>query len=58
MQRVERVGDRMQVTCGQVQINEGVFELAVPEEHLDRAKIRASFQQMRGKTVAPMSLTR
>src|SRR6266436_6666559 len=35
-----------------MQINGGLFEITMPQQHLDSTQIRARFQQMRGKAVA------
>src|SRR5713226_3253303 len=35
-----------------MQIDGGLFEITMPQQHLDGAQIRARFEQMRGKAVA------
>jgi hypothetical protein len=37
-----------------MQIERGLFQIAVPEQELDGAQIRPRFQQMSRKTVPPM----
>jgi hypothetical protein len=34
------------VLARQVQVNRGLFQIAMAEQHLDRAKVRASFEEM------------
>jgi len=55
--RVQRVGDGVQVPPGQMQIDERVFQLAVTEEQLAGAQIRARFEQMGRETMAQRILT-
>ena len=35
-----------------MQIDGGLFEITMPQQHLDSTQIRARFKQMRGKAVA------
>ena len=37
--------------AGEVQIKRGLFEIAMSEQNLDRAEVRAGFEQMRRETV-------
>ena len=39
---------------GEMQIDGRFFQVAMTQQHLDGAQVGASFEQMRGKTVAPM----
>jgi len=38
----------------EMQIDGGLFEITMPQQHLDGAQIRACFKQMRGKAVPPI----
>jgi hypothetical protein len=51
-QRIERIGHRLQMTTRQMQVDRGIGELRVTEQHLDSAKIGACFVQMRGEAMA------
>jgi ribosomal protein S16 len=51
---VERIGDSRQVPAGEMQIDDGVPDIAVAEQLLDGREIGAGVQQVRGKAVAPM----
>ena len=50
--RVQGVRHRRQVFARKVQIDDRVFKLAMTQQHLDGAQIRAGFEQMRGVAVA------
>jgi hypothetical protein len=54
-QGVQRTGSSAEMAVGKVQVNRGLFQIVVTEEHLDGAQVRTRFQQMSGKTMAPMS---
>jgi hypothetical protein len=43
------------MAVGKVQVNRGLFQIVVTEEHLDGAQIGTRFQQMSGKAMPPMS---
>src|SRR5215470_10631855 len=51
-ERLDRVGDRMQVLSRQVQISRGRFQIRMPEQELNFSKIFPRLQQVRGPTVA------
>src|ERR1700674_1060099 len=40
------------MTLREMQIEGGLFEITMPQQHLDGTQIRARFQQMRGEAVA------
>jgi hypothetical protein len=44
------------MAVGKVQVNCGLFQIVVTEEHLDGAQVRTRFEQMSGKAMPPMSL--
>src|SRR5215831_20223869 len=50
-ERLDRVGDRMQVRSRQVQIARGRFQIRMPEQHLNFSKIFTRLQEVRGPTV-------
>jgi hypothetical protein len=50
-QRIQGTGGGAQMAVGKVQVNRGLFQIAVTEQHLDGAQVRPLFQQMRGKTM-------
>jgi hypothetical protein len=52
--RVERIGDRVQMTTRQMQIDYGVFEFDVTEQQLDGPEVRAGFEQVCGIGMPPM----
>ena len=39
---------------GKVQVNRGLFQIVVTEEHLDGAQVRARFEQMSGEAMPPI----
>ena len=49
---VQRIGHGLQVSLGQLQINDGVLKLDMPEQQLDRTQVGAGFQQMRRVRIA------
>jgi hypothetical protein len=64
---VQRISDCLQVTLRQVQVLGGSFQIAVTEQNLDGAQVRAPFQQVgcptvtqrvRGNAFGDASLTR
>ena len=55
-QGVQRTGSSAEMAVGKVQVNRGLFQIVVTEEHLDGAQVRSRFQQMSGKAMAAMSL--
>jgi hypothetical protein len=42
-QRIERIDDCLEVTRRQLQIDDGVPDLGMPEEELDRSNVRPRF---------------
>ena len=46
----------MQMALRQMEIDSGVREIRVPQQHLDRAQVRAGFEQVR--VPAPVVLPR
>ena len=53
-QRVERAGGGVQVLLRKVEINRGLFQIAMAQQNLDSPQIRAIFEQMSGEAVASM----
>jgi len=43
-QRVQGTGGGTQMAAGKVQVNRGLFQIAVTEQHLDGAQVRPLFQ--------------
>jgi hypothetical protein len=39
------------MAVGKVQVNRGLFQIVVTEEHLDGAQVRTRFEQMSGKAM-------
>ena len=54
-QGVQGTGRGAEMAVGKVQVNCGLFQIVVTEEHLDGAQIGTRFQQMSGKAMPPMS---
>ncbi len=54
-QGVQRTGSSAEMAVGNVQVNRGLFQIVVTEEHLDGAQVRTRFEQMSGKTMPAMS---
>src|SRR5262249_13435196 len=50
-QRVERAGGGVPVLLRKVEIDGGLFQIAMPQQNLDGPQIRAVFEQVRGETV-------
>jgi len=50
-QGVQGTGGGAEMAVGKVQVNRGLFQIVVTEEHLDGAQVRPRFQQMSGKAV-------
>ena len=57
-ERVQRVGDRLEMTRGQVQVDDGVPDLGMAEQQLDRSDVSPGLQQVRRIRVSTMSLPR
>jgi len=56
LQAIEGVGNRLQVSVGQMQVDQSVFQAGVSEQDLAGAQVRSGVQQMGGATVTAMSL--
>ena len=54
-QGVQRTGGGAEMAVGKVQVNRGLFQIVVTEEHLDGTQVGTRFEQMSGKTMPPMS---
>ena len=50
-QRVQRTGGGAEMAVGKVQVNRGLFQIVVTEEHLDGTQVGTCFEQMSGKTM-------
>ena len=48
MQLLKGIGRRVKVASREVEIHRGVRQVGMTEQELDRAQVRARFQQMRG----------
>ena len=55
-QGVQGTGGGAEMAVGKVQVNRGLFQIVVTEEHLDGAQVGTRFEQMSGKAVPTMSL--
>ena len=55
-QGVQRTGGGAEMAVGKVQVDRGLFQIVVTEEHLDGAQVRPRFEQMSGKAMPSMSL--
>ena len=55
-QGVQRTGGGAEMAVGKVQVDRGLFQIVVTEEHLDGAQVGTRFEQMSGKAMPPMSL--
>ena len=55
-QCIQRTASGAEMSPGEMQIDRRLLKVAMPKQHLDGAQVGASFEQMRGKTVASMSL--
>jgi hypothetical protein len=51
LQAIERIGNRLQVFVGQMQVDQSVFQAGVSEHDLDGTQIGSGVQQMGGATV-------
>ena len=51
-ERIERAGGRTQMPLGQMQVDCRYFEVAMPEQNLNRAQISTGFKKMGRETVA------
>jgi len=52
LQTIEGIGNRLQVSVGQMQVDQSMFQARVSEPELDGAQVGSSVQQMGGATVA------
>src|SRR5467141_3695001 len=52
LQRVQRTRSRMEVTFGEMEVDGGLFQIAMTQQDLNGAQIRACFEQMSGEAVA------
>ena len=55
-QGVQWTGGGAEMAVGKVQVDRGLFQIVVTEEHLDGAQVGTRFEQMSGKAMPPMSL--
>src|ERR1035438_10153570 len=51
-ERIERVGDRIHMTPGEVEVDGGVIERSMAEQHLDGAQVRPCFKHVSRVAVA------
>ena len=58
LQRIQRTGGRVQMPLRKMEVDGGLFQIAMAQQDLNGAQIRAGFQQMRGETVAQRVRTR
>src|ERR1035438_1709507 len=49
-ERIERVGDRIHMTPGEVEVDGGVIERSMAEQHLDGAQVRPCFKHVDRKS--------
>ena len=49
---VQRTGSGAEMPLREMQIDRRLFQVAVPEQHLNGAQVGAGFQQMSGKAMA------
>ena len=54
-QGVQRTGGGAEVAAGKVDVEGGLFQIVVTQQHLDGAQVRTRFVEMRRKTMAAMS---
>src|ERR1700730_4849333 len=52
LQRIQRTRSRMEVAIGKMQVHGGLFQIAMAQQNLNRADMRARFEEMRGEAVA------
>ena len=50
-QGVQGTGGGAEMAVGKVQVNRGLFQIVVTEEHLDGTQVGTRFEQMSGKTM-------
>ncbi len=50
-QGVQRTGGGLEMRCGEVHVNQGFFEIFMPEQDLNRSQINAGLIEMGSKTV-------
>jgi hypothetical protein len=50
-QGVQGTGGGAEMAVGKVQVDRGLFQIVVTEEHLDGAQVGPRFEQMSGKTM-------
>ena len=50
-QGVQGTGGGAEMALGKVQVDRGLFQIVVTEEHLDGAQVGPRFEQMSGKTM-------
>ncbi len=55
-QGVQWTGGGAEMAVGKVQVDRGLFQIVVTEEHLDGAQVGTRFEQMSSKAMPPMSL--
>ena len=53
-QGIQGTGGGAEMAVGKVQVNRGLFQIVVTEEHLDGAQVRTRFEQMSGKAMPPI----
>jgi hypothetical protein len=51
-QCIQRTDGGAEMAVGKVQVNRGLFQIVVTEQHLDGAQVRPRFEQMSGKAMA------
>ena len=50
--RIQRAGGGAEMALRQMEIDGGLFEIAVAQQHLDRVQVRAGLQQVSGEAMA------
>jgi hypothetical protein len=50
-QRIQRTRGGVEMALGEVQIDRGLFQIAVAQQQLDRAQVGTGFEQVSGKAV-------
>ena len=51
-ERIERAGGGAEMSLGQMQINRSYFEVAMTEQYLDGAQVRAGFEKVCGEAMS------
>ena len=51
-ERVQRTGGSAEMTLREMQVDGGLFQIVMSQQHLDGARVCAGFQQMSGEAVA------